>query len=51
MGLLGEVNIPLLQELTTIISPFLGWTQKEAKSEVERTVQLLKKVHGVTFDK
>jgi glycerol-3-phosphate dehydrogenase len=46
MGLLGEVNGPLLEELAAIVSPVLGWSQQEAAAEVERTIQLLEKVHG-----
>jgi glycerol-3-phosphate dehydrogenase len=48
MGLLGEVNGPLLEELASIVAPVLGWSEQEAAAEVERTIQLLEKVHGVT---
>jgi glycerol-3-phosphate dehydrogenase len=47
MGLLGEVNGPLLEELVRIVSPVLQWSQPDAAAEVERTIQLLEKVHGV----
>jgi len=47
MGLLGEVSRPLLEELATIVSPVLQWSQQGAAAEVERTSQLLDKVHGV----
>jgi glycerol-3-phosphate dehydrogenase len=50
MGLLGEVNGALLEELAGIASPVLGWTQQEAAAEVERTIQLLEKVYGVTAE-
>ena len=46
MGLLGEVNRPLLEELASIVSPVLGWPEEKAAAEIERTVQLLRKVHG-----
>ncbi len=46
MGLLGEVNRPLLEELAAIVSPALGWSRQDAAAEVERTTQLLEKVHG-----
>jgi glycerol-3-phosphate dehydrogenase len=49
MGMLGEVSFPLLKELATIVSPVLGWSQQDADAEVERTVELLKRVHGVTL--
>ena len=47
MALLGQVNGPLLEELAAIVSPVLGWSPKDAAAEVERTIQLLEKVHGV----
>jgi glycerol-3-phosphate dehydrogenase len=46
MGLLGEVNWPLLEELAAIVSPVLGWTPPDAAAEVERTAEILRKVHG-----
>ena len=51
MGMLGEASLPLLEELARIISPALEWSQQEAEAEVERTVQLLWRVHGVTLAK
>jgi len=51
IGMLGEASIPLLEELATIVSPVLGWSQQDAAAEVERTVQLLLRVHGVTLAK
>ncbi len=50
MGLLGQVNRPLLEELAGIVSPVLQWSQQDAATEVERTMQLLEKVHGVMAD-
>jgi glycerol-3-phosphate dehydrogenase len=47
MALLGEVNRPLLEELAAIVSPVLQWSQQDAAAEVERTVQILQRVHGV----
>jgi glycerol-3-phosphate dehydrogenase len=49
MGMLGEVSFPLLEELAAIVSPVLGWSQKDAGAELERTVQLLQRVHGVAL--
>ena len=49
MGMLGEVSLPLLKELAAIVSPVLEWSQQDADAEVERTVQLLERVHGVTL--
>ena len=50
MGLLGEVSGSLLEELAAIVSPILGWSEQEAAAEVERTIRLLEKVHGVLAD-
>jgi glycerol-3-phosphate dehydrogenase len=47
MGMLGEVTLPLLEELAAIVAPVLGWSQSDAAAEVERTAELLKRVHGV----
>jgi len=47
MGLLGEVNRPLLEELAAIVSPVLHWSLQDAAAEVDRTAQILQKVHGV----
>jgi glycerol-3-phosphate dehydrogenase len=47
MGLLGQVNRPLLEELAAIVSPALHWSRQDAAAEVERTSQILEKVHGV----
>ena len=47
IGLLGEVNGPLLEELAAIVAPVLKWSKHDAAAEVERTIQLLEKVHGV----
>jgi len=47
MGLLGQVTGPLLEELAGVVAPALGWSREHAASEVERTLQLLERVHGV----
>jgi glycerol-3-phosphate dehydrogenase len=47
MALLGQVNRPLLEELAGIVSPVLQWSPRDAAAEVERTIELLKRVHGV----
>ena len=48
MGLLGEVTGPLLEELAAIVAPVLQWSKQDAAAEVERTIQLLEKIYGVT---
>ena len=49
MGILGDVSLPLLHELAGIVSPALEWTNEGAEAEVERTAELLKRVHGVSL--
>jgi glycerol-3-phosphate dehydrogenase len=51
MALLGHVNRPLLEELAAIMSPVLKWSRADAASEVERTMQLLERVHGVRAER
>jgi glycerol-3-phosphate dehydrogenase len=47
MGILGEITLPLVEELAAVVSPVLEWSQQVAGDEVKRTVELLKRVHGV----
>ena len=47
MALLGQVNRHLLEELAAILAPILQWPPAAAMAEVERTVEILKEVHGV----
>jgi len=49
MGMLGEVSLPLLEELAAIVAPVLQWSPQVATAEVARTAELLKRVHGVTL--
>ena len=49
MGLLGQVTLPLLTELASIVAPVLEWSPQNAAAEIERVVALFKKVHGVNL--
>jgi glycerol-3-phosphate dehydrogenase len=49
IGILGELTLPLLKELAAIVSRVHQWTEQKTAAEIERTVQLFKKVHGVTL--
>lgn len=51
MGMLGEINLLLLKELAMIISTVIEWSPEESEAEVERTVKLLRRVHGVSLAK
>jgi glycerol-3-phosphate dehydrogenase len=47
MGLLGEVNRALLEELAAVVASVLQWPAEKTTAEIERTVQLFQKVHAV----
>jgi glycerol-3-phosphate dehydrogenase len=47
IGILGELTFALLEELSLIISSVLEWSQQKTVDEIERTVQLFQRVHGV----
>jgi len=47
IGILGELSLPLLKELAAIVSPVLNWPEEKTAAEIDRIVQMFKKVHGV----
>jgi glycerol-3-phosphate dehydrogenase len=47
IGILGELNLPLLKELAAVVSRVLLWPEQKTAAEIERVVQLFRKVHGV----
>jgi glycerol-3-phosphate dehydrogenase len=47
IGILGELTLPLLKELAAIVAKVQQWPKEKTAAEIERTVQLFKKVHGV----
>ena len=47
IGILGELNRPLLNELAAVVSPVLKWAKKTTDAEIERTIHLFMKIHGV----
>jgi glycerol-3-phosphate dehydrogenase len=49
IGILGELTLPLLKELAAVVSRVLQWPEQKTAAEIERTIQLFKKVHGVTL--
>ncbi len=46
---LGEVTLPMVQELAAIMAESLGWTAGQTASEIKRTIELLKDRHGVVL--
>jgi glycerol-3-phosphate dehydrogenase len=49
IGILGELTLPLLKELAIIVAQVQQWPEQKIAAEIERTIQLFKKVHGVTL--
>jgi glycerol-3-phosphate dehydrogenase len=47
MALLGQLSIELLVELAGVLAPALEWSEEKTQQEIERTLRLLEKVHGV----
>ncbi|HTS68159.1 MAG TPA: glycerol-3-phosphate dehydrogenase/oxidase [Terriglobia bacterium] len=51
MALLGELSSELLVELASVLSPDMEWSEEKAGQEIERTLRLLAKAHGVKLVK
>ena len=49
IGLLGEATRPVIEELAAVVAPILHWSPQTSAAEVERTIQLLETVHGMSF--
>jgi len=47
MALLGQLSLELLVELAGVLAPALEWSEERTQQEIERTLTLLEKVHGV----
>jgi glycerol-3-phosphate dehydrogenase len=47
IGILGELTLPLLKELAAVVTQVQQWPKEKTVAEIERTLQLFKKVHGV----
>ncbi|HXW14930.1 MAG TPA: FAD-dependent oxidoreductase, partial [Terriglobia bacterium] len=47
MALLGQLSFELLLELARVLAPALEWPEERTQQEIERTMRLLEKVHGV----
>jgi len=46
MAYLGQLNLPLIDELADILSETLGWNAAQKQTEVERTLRILQENHG-----
>jgi glycerol-3-phosphate dehydrogenase len=49
IGILGELNVGLLEELASEVAPVLNWSLEQRQAEIKRTRQLFKVVHGVNI--
>jgi glycerol-3-phosphate dehydrogenase len=48
-GMLGLLNMDLLKEMTQAVGTALGWSPDRAEAEIERTVEIFARQHGVTL--
>jgi glycerol-3-phosphate dehydrogenase len=49
MAYLGHLNRPLIDELAGILAYVLGWDDARKQAEIERTLGILKDMHGVSL--
>jgi glycerol-3-phosphate dehydrogenase len=49
LAYLGELSVPLIEELADALEVDLGWNKGQKKAEIERTLATLKDKHGVDF--
>ncbi len=47
IALLGQLSFELLGELAGVLAPALQWSEQRRQQEIERTVRLMEKAHGV----
>ncbi len=48
IALLGELTVPLLNELTAIVAGVRGWSKEQADSEIRRALDILQDRFGIT---
>jgi len=49
LAYLGELSVPLIEEMAEAVGAGLGWNAGQKKGEVERALVILKDRHGVEF--
>jgi glycerol-3-phosphate dehydrogenase len=47
LAYLGQLNRPLVEEMSNALGDALGWTESQKKAEVRRTLEILADRHGV----
>lgn len=50
LAMLGQLTVPLLEELAAIVAPILGWSDAAIQKELESTTQYLRQRHGMKFN-
>jgi glycerol-3-phosphate dehydrogenase len=50
LAYLGELSLPLIEEMAEVVGIELGWNALQIKNEVERSLDILADKHGVTFE-
>lgn len=49
MGILGELDGDLLEELAHVVAPVLNWSPDQMQAEIERAKQIFRMIHGVNI--
>ena len=49
LAYLGELNLPLIEEMADVVGSELGWNALQKKNEMECALAILADKHGVTF--
>jgi glycerol-3-phosphate dehydrogenase len=49
LAYLGELSLPLIEEMADVVGSGLGWNASQKKNEVERALAILADKHSVTF--
>ena len=50
LAYLGELSLPLIEEMAEVVGSELGWDALQIKNEVERSLDILADKHSVTFE-
>ena len=47
MALLGQLSLELLVELADLLAPALEWSEQRTREEIDRTLRIMEREHGV----
>ncbi len=51
LAMLGLVTVELLEELAVILAEPLGWSSRQVRQEIERTIDILRTRHSVNLER